>query len=382
MSKPSAVVLLERPVPVDIKYLIEKLRDFRPALPCEAVGAANPDGSSTIRCGGLTLVLTSVAAPIPDDDALWQRAALLWPDARQTAARHRAHLIVSMEPAGATRLEGARLMTAVVGVLSALPEACAIIWEGKVGRSPQIWRELSPKAFAPYPHYPIVLWVDILPFKSGQSAGALTVGLFSFIGREIEFELPGMALEASMERVVQLVSHLIERGSAVPDGQTFPMSATEQIKVFHDVSRFNGSPVLRVGPAARSGSFKHYPIVSLAMTRDDPLLGLLAKVGLFDAAGAANQVQLQPATYESEERLETYDQGIKGVLSKLQTTDAYLIAAKNARAALARGDAEAAKAALRPFAEDVSKLQATVRHALARGAVFMFLPKQTPTKLG
>jgi hypothetical protein len=381
MSQPNAVVLLERPLPVALQYLIEKLGDFYPALPWEAVDAPNTGGSPSIRCGGHALTLISVDSPIPNDDALWERAALFWPDARKAAARHRAHLIVSFQEASASKLEGARLTTAVVGVISALPDVCAIIWEGKIARSPEMWREMSQRSFAPYPHYPIVLWVDILPFKSGQSAGALTVGLFSFIDREIEFDLPGMALAPLIERVFQLVSHLIERGDVIQDNQTFRISDTEQVTVFHDVSRFNGSPVLRVGPAARSGSFRHYPVISPAMARDHPLLVLLSQVGLFDAASSANQVQLQPATYDSEERLETYDEGVNGVLSKMQATDAYIVAAQNARGALARGDTESAKVALLPLAEDVSKLQATLQHALTHGAVFMFLPKQTPTKL-
>jgi hypothetical protein len=226
-----------------------------------------------------------------------------------------------------------------------------------------------------------MLWVDVLPFKSGQSAGALTVGLSLFIGREIELDLPGVALASLIERVVQLVSYLIERASAIQDRQTFQISDTEQVTVFHDVSRFNGSPVLRVGPAARSGSLKHYPIISPATASGHPLLVLLNHVGLFDVASSANQVQLRPAAYDSDERLQTYDDGVNCVLSKMQATDAYVVAEKNARAALARDDTETAIEASRPFAEEVSKLQATLKHALTHGAVFMFLPKQTPTKL-
>lgn len=139
----------------------------------------------------------------------------MWPDAREAAVRHRVHLIVSIQEARASKLEGARLTTAVVGVISALPDACAIIWEGKIARSPEMWRESSQRSFAPYPGYPIVLWVDILPFKSGQSAGALTVGLFSFIDREIEFDLPGIALASLIERIFLLVSHLIEHGDVI-----------------------------------------------------------------------------------------------------------------------------------------------------------------------
>jgi hypothetical protein len=66
----------------------------------------------------------------------------------------------------------------------------------------------------------------------------------------------------------------------------------------------------------------------------------------------------------------------------MQASDAYVAAEKTARTALANGDAETAKAALRPFAEGVRELQSQLQHGLARGDVFLFLPKQTPTKLG
>src|SRR5262249_36706235 len=54
MNQPNTVVLLERPVPVDLQYLTEKLRNSYPALSCEVVGAPNTGGSPSIRCGGQT----------------------------------------------------------------------------------------------------------------------------------------------------------------------------------------------------------------------------------------------------------------------------------------------------------------------------------------
>ena len=38
-----------------------------------------------------------------------------------------------------------------------------------------------------------------------------------------------------------------EHGDVIKDGHTFGTSETDRIKVHHGVSRFNGSPVLRVG---------------------------------------------------------------------------------------------------------------------------------------
>jgi hypothetical protein len=347
----------------------------------EATGA-NTQTSLSVRSGNQVVVLTPTGAPLPKDDALWERAALTWSDARQAAARHRAHISVSIKEASMSELERARLITAVVGsLIYSLPESCAVIWIGKVGRSPQMWQEMSQRSFAPHPNYPLLLWMDILPFKSGPGAGALTAGLSQFTGREIEFDLPDTPLATVIQWVDEMAFHLIEHGT-IEDGQTLQLSGANRVKVRHGVSRFNGSPVLTVGPVPSAGSFKHYPIISLAAATNSPLLILLNRIGLFDAASSSNQVHLQPARYDSEERLDTYDQGVNGVLSGMQASDAYVAAEKTARTALANGDAETAKAALRPFAEGVRELQSQLQHGLARGDVFLFLPKQTPTKLG
>jgi hypothetical protein len=248
-----------------------------------------------------------------------------------------------------------------------------------LGRSPQTWLEFSQKPFGP--GNPFVLWIDILPFKSVESIGALTVGLSSFTGREIECDLPGIALPDLVARVGMIASELIGRGDGIKDGEMIALSDTDRIKVHFAVSRFNGSPVLRVGSETPAGAFKHYPVISPASAKAHPLLVLLNSVGLFDVASATNQVQLQAARYDSEQRLDTYDQGVDGVLSAMHKTDAFVAAEKAARAALARGDTEAAKTTLRPFAEQVKQLQAKLQSGLVQGRVFLFLPKQSTTKL-
>ena len=381
MYQARALVLLERLTPVSSEYVIEKLGHLYPAQACEATSMPDQSRSHYFRCGGHSFAVTPVEERIPDDDALWERASLMWSEARNAVARHRALLVVSVEPIP-SKLEAARHATAVVGALCALPGVLAINWNGSVGRSPQMWLEMAPHAFDSYPDYPIPLWIDIVPFASGQSAGALTVGLRFFIDREIELDCPGMSLSSSIDRVEVLASHVIEHGNSIEDGQALQISNSEQLAISHDVSRHNGAPVLRVGPIAQLEAFEQYPVISPAIARDDSMLMLLSQAGLFDVAHSANQVLLRPAAYESDQPLDAYDNGVRGALAKMHASEAYLIAAEKARAAMARGDPAGASAALRPFAEEVSRFQATIKYALGRGDLFMFLPKQTPTKLG
>jgi hypothetical protein len=189
-----------------------------------------------------------IDVPIPEQEDLWARAATIWPAAREEADRHRAHIIVATWGGDGADLDHARIVTAVAGgLVSVMQSACAVVMSGSAARSAELWRQMSQNSFAPYPDYPFTLWVDITPFTSGDSIAVFTAGLGNFVGREIEFEVPGMDYATAMEHVVGLAGYLIEHGNVIKDGHTFGTSETDRIKVHHGVSRFNGSPVLRAG---------------------------------------------------------------------------------------------------------------------------------------
>jgi hypothetical protein len=276
------------------------------------------------------------------------------------------------------------MVTALAGGLAAItPGSAAVVWGSHTARSAPIWRDMSREAFAPYPNYPVMLWIDIAPFRSEPSSvGAVTVGLAPFVGREIEFDVPGISGGALLERVAGLATYLIERGSAVADGDTIGQSETERMKVYHRISRFDGSPVIAVGqaqPTAAAGA-RLFPIISAAISREHPVLAMLAGAGLYDENGADNQVQLPRQAYESGERLDSYDKGMAGWLSKMQASEGYATAEAKARAALAQGDGTTAKVALKPFADSVRQFQGQARTALQQGGLYIFAPKQQASK--
>src|SRR5215475_2824467 len=167
MSEANALLLLQDPQTPSLQALVDELRQRHPHQPW-SIGSTNPNGPASpfILCGNRRIALTPVDAPIPRDDALWERAGLLWPEAQHSIAGHRAHLAVSINDPGASELEGARIATAVIGALiSTLPGVCAVVWRRIVGRSPKTWQERARNSFAPFPDYPVSLWIDILPFK-------------------------------------------------------------------------------------------------------------------------------------------------------------------------------------------------------------------------
>ncbi|WP_298243778.1 DUF4261 domain-containing protein [uncultured Bradyrhizobium sp.] len=225
------------------------LHDRHPELATKAEddGGAHkaPANSPLIRCGTELVAVMPMPAPIPHDQGLWARAATNWPESKAVAARHRGHVIVSMLGKSEQPLVAARITTAVIGALIAtMPEACGVVWAGRVARAADLWLETSSYSFAPYPDYPFRLWVDILPFRSGAKIGAVTMGLAAFVDREIEFVTGKLTLPELFDKVAGLSVYLIEHGSVVKDGDTIGASASERIQVRHRNSDvFGGLPV-------------------------------------------------------------------------------------------------------------------------------------------
>jgi hypothetical protein len=389
MSHPVAYVLLERPVTLSETALVETLRQRHPEVRWDVAGLvpkARADDAIIIRCGDHLLVVMSMPAPLPYDENLWKRASRIWPEAPQAAERHKAHLIVSTmghaenEPghASPSTIEKARMTTAAAGGLIAMTTGCcAAVWDGGVARSARMWLNESRMAFSRYPEHPFALWVDVVPFPSGQTIGATTIGLRPFIHREIEFETDGLDRAKVIERVAGTAFYLIEhefrgmiKNGIVLEGD----SPADRVKVRARISRFSISPVLAIGPEHELNRPKPYPIIPLAIARNHPLLIMLGKAGLFDASGWENQIELWPHHYVSEIRMESYDQGLNGMLSKILVTDAYAAVDETARRALASGDVETAKSALMPFAKEVREFQDVARFALTNGDLHMFLP--------
>jgi hypothetical protein len=126
-----------------------------------------------------------------------------------------------------------------------------VLWESLVAHPAARWLEMSRTAFAPYPQFPYHLWVSIHPFRDGVVTGAITFGLSSFVGREIDLEGVGLDPRTVLDKVAGLAAYLLERGAVVRDGDTIGASETERLQVRHVTSRrVAGLPVLLTTPQA------------------------------------------------------------------------------------------------------------------------------------
>ncbi len=388
MATTPAFLLLKEALLPDETILIDTLRRRHPGYlwePSATLAFTEADGAMSIRAGDHLVALLLMPAPLPYDQRLWQR---VWPEAFDAVGQHGAHLIVStmgsaVEGAGTAALsviDSTRLVTAVVGsLIEAQPGCLGAVWGGQIGRSPEMWIEQSRRAFEPFPHHPFGLWTEIVHYVSGKTIGAYTVGLSAFIGREIEFEVDGLDQRGLTERVANATSYLIANGldKNARSGTVYKDDDEDidHIGILHRNSRFGIGPVVSLFSVLdRAGRTKTYPIIPAPMARNQPLLVLLGKVGLFDPAKDKNLIELKPDHYISETRLESFDDALSSRLSEMLATDGYAEADTVARRALARRDIESARIPLQPWAEQVDRLQEAVKLGLILCDVFMFLP--------
>lgn len=246
-DRPIAYVLLEQPHVPDPEAFATALRTRYPDVPFDM----RPAGRNMLMfpfAGGEAVIMV-MDLPIPAANEIWDRAAFIWPQAREVARTHRAHLVVSSM--GESSFQMVRAVTALTGALiDCVPGALGVVWCATLARSAVYWSDESRAAFADYPNYSYRLWVDILPVRIGEGIGAITVGLQPFIEREIEFHAGHLSQADVISKIDGLSCYLIEHGNVIKDGDTIGQSRDERMLVRHRYSEvYRDLPVLRVTPA-------------------------------------------------------------------------------------------------------------------------------------
>ncbi len=247
-NPPGAFIIFDTPVRLRSFRIAQAFRERYPGVPAPEVAEGATD-IPLMKFAGIEVVLFQFDVLIP---AGWQpiarRAAAHWPQAEAAFGRHRAHVMVQTMGADATdRLHVAQTVSAAIGtILETHPESSGVLWDMSVAHSRDLFSELSRWAFAPYPDFPTELWVSIHRFRTEDDrVGAVTQGLSSFVGREIELLGAPSQFKAIVSMVRRLSVYLIQGQSPMKDGDTFGESASDRIQVQFKISeRFAGLPII------------------------------------------------------------------------------------------------------------------------------------------
>lgn len=236
-----AALVLERPADLRPQALIAELRRQRPdrSGKIEIRGEAGAADGLLLKLGSDLLTVAAVDAPLPAgtlDAAI--AGNLLWPDAGRVLFRHRAHVTVTslQKPKDcAGRLTAAASVTGVCAAIAVLTAPIGVYW----GPSETVCEANHLRAAAAKMaagDWPIDFWVRLRLLKGKAEGGAMatgcaTIGLASFIGREIEFEPAFLPPGIAAQWVRATALYLLTQGPAPEHGETLGMSATGRVGI-------------------------------------------------------------------------------------------------------------------------------------------------------
>lgn len=220
-----AFVLLERSEWDAAQCRTDLLADW--AIACPAAVSDCGD-SMAFETDGTTVTVRLISARIPAGEAEHNAATnYLWPQAAETAARHCAHLLVSVR-GGAEVMQTARLFAKVTASCSRQAYVLGIYTSGTVFE-PDAYREAAAvmKDGAP----PIFSWIHFGLYRTAAGCGGYTYGMRAF-GLD-ELEVPDTTADPAMLRrfLFDVAYYVLSGPVRLRAGETIGFSAQQRLAI-------------------------------------------------------------------------------------------------------------------------------------------------------
>jgi hypothetical protein len=266
MSKFISYIALSVPSSFEAGATIHALKQVCATAPVEmAIAQAQLKESQNgfiLSVNGVEVVVLNMAEPLPPNayDAA-ASGSMLWRDAKQQLAQNRAHVVVASlrdSTSHAEALASAFAVTVVSAGVIQQTRAIGVIFNPALTAFPaQSFYDMAVE-LAQKRQIPEMLWVSIDFMRGPNTAagqptvGLSTMGMFPFIGREIEFEpMPWQAGEVA-QRVLGLCQYLILNGPVVKDGDTVGNAPNEKIVATYVSQLQRGVPGIRLTVATNA----------------------------------------------------------------------------------------------------------------------------------
>lgn len=220
-----AFVLLERPEWDGVQCRTDLLQDWAIACPPEAVSGGD---SLTLETDGITAAVRLISSPIPAGEAEHNAATnYLWPAAAETAARHCAHLLVTVY-GGIDVIQTGCLFAKITASCSRQAHVLGIYTSGTVFR-PDFYREAA--AVMKDGALPIFSWIHFGLYRTAVGCGGYTYGMRAF-GLD-ELEVPDTTAEpAAVRRFLFDVAYYVLSGPVrLHEGETIGFSARQRLAI-------------------------------------------------------------------------------------------------------------------------------------------------------
>jgi hypothetical protein len=200
--------------------------------------------SATLPIG--TLFVAHMPAPIPKgeaDSAARFSVGVFRPNAMW--APHVTHLVVSVvggEPKKKPTLAATKAFTRAVAAVAEATDAVGVYWgNGNVAHEASFFRSIAADS-----EFPLMLWTGVSLARSATEVSLLTTGLRQFELPDIMMNAPAKGGNAALAYLFDLATYVIERGKAIPDGDTVGRTARERVPVRYEPSPMDPSAKVAV----------------------------------------------------------------------------------------------------------------------------------------
>lgn len=187
--------------------------------------------------------LAPIPAAIPggeaEENADWN---FLWPNGREEAATHQAHVIVTtMSVENQTPILSALAVSQLALVALRLFDGIGVYWgNGNVCNSRGVFEEFCRDLAEG--HLPVPVWLrfQLVP-NDDESVGIYTLGMRQFGLMDLEVDQCELDVGELFEFVANVAQYLIQRGPVIADGNTVGGSEDQRILVRHRPSMLDKS---------------------------------------------------------------------------------------------------------------------------------------------
>lgn len=199
----------------------------------------------TVMCGESVVgFLAPMPAPIPNQEAEENADRnFLWPDGKEEAALHRAHVIVTNFGAEEqTPVQSALAVTRLALAALQLYDGLGVYWGNAcVCNSREAFESFCEDISEEHVPAPMWLRFQLVSADDEDEVGMYTLGMKQFGLMEIEVDRCGLDPQELIEFVSNLAHYLIQSGPVIADGNTVGGSAEEKILVRHRPSMVDRS---------------------------------------------------------------------------------------------------------------------------------------------
>lgn len=212
------------------------LDEFRSTWGDVARGAAAPNvrawdsESAELDVDGVTTIVSLMPFPVPKQEA--EAAAARSLSAMRSGgfspAPHVAHLMIASTSPTHSHVERLLRHTRVVAALTKVSRAIGV-YEGNASATHEPSFYVNVAANGPQP--PLMLWNGVSIAKGAETTEVLTLGMGQLELPDLLLVVPSGQGNEGLAFVFDLLSYVISRGSAIPEGETVGRTAEEKLPV-------------------------------------------------------------------------------------------------------------------------------------------------------